>query len=110
MTFDPTIGLGSIITLVVLGAGIIGTWATFKSKLDDLWARMQKGDVQHEQNQARMGAIELQIAKECVKVDDFRRLEDRMTNRFEKVEHTINNSALKTVQAVKEAVRDMLPK
>ncbi len=39
-----------------------------------------------------MRAIELQIAKECVKVDDFRRLEDRMTNRFEKVEHTINNS------------------
>ena len=56
-----------------------------------------------------MGAIEISIAKDCVKVDDFRRLEDRMTNRFEKVEHTINNSALKTVQAVKEAVRDMLP-
>ena len=33
---------------------------------------------------------------------------ERMTSRFEKVEHTINNSASKTVQAVKEAVRDML--
>ncbi len=109
MNFDPTIGLGSIITVVVLGAGLIGTWATFKSRLDDLWERMKKGDVQHEQNQARMGAIELSIAKECVKVDDFRRLEDRMTTRFEKVEHTVNTSATKTVAAVREALRDMMP-
>ncbi len=109
MNFDPTIGLGSIITIVVLGAGIVGTWATFKSKLDDLWERMKKGDAQHDQNQTRMGAIELQIAKECVKVEDFRRLEDRMNTRFDKVEHTVNNSASKTTQAVKEAFRDMLP-
>ena len=109
MSFDPTIGLGSIITVIVLGAGMIGTWATFSVKMNELWERMKKGDTQHEQNQTRMGAIELQIAKDCVKVEDFRRLEDRMTAKFEKVEHTVNNSAAKTVQAVREVVRDMLP-
>ena len=120
MTFDPTIGLGSVITIVLFGVGGVGGYYTLKAlvnatvdSVSKLQARIEsdgeKNSKQHEGNLARMSAIELQIARDCVKQDDFRRLDERMTARFEKVEHTINNSASKTVQAVKDAVRDMLP-
>ena len=120
MNFDPTIGLGSIITIVLGSIGGVGGYFTLKGLVNatveglaKLQARFEaesaKNSNQHEGNLTRMSAIELQIARECVKQDDFRRLDERMTARFEKVEHTINNSATKTVQAVKDAVRDMLP-
>ena len=120
MSFDPTIGLGSIITIVLGLVGGVGTFFTLKALVNatiDGLAKLQmrfetesaKNAGQHDTNVARMTSIELQIAKECVRQDDFRRLEERMNGRFEKVEHTVNTSATKTVQAVKEAVRDMLP-
>ena len=109
MTFDPTVGLGSAILLVVTLFGGTGVWWTLKNRMDELWERSKSGAQQHEENQKRMAAIEMQIVRDCVKVEDFRRLEDRMTARFEKVEHAVNNSATKTVQAVREAIRDMSP-
>ena len=120
MNFDPTIGLGSIITIVLGTIGGVGGYFTLKALVNatveglaKLQARFEtesaRNASQHDSNVSRMGAIELQIARDCVKQDDFRRLDERMNTRFEKVEHTINNSATKTVAAVKEAVRDMLP-
>ena len=120
MNFDPTIGLGSIITIALGAVGGIGGYFTLRALVAatvDGLAKLQakfeaesaKNASQHDANVSRMTGIELQIAKECVKVDDFRRLEDRMTTRFEKVEHTVNTSATKTVAAVREALRDMLP-
>ena len=120
MNFDPTIGLGSIITIVLGSIGGVGGFFTLKALVNatvDGLAKLQtrfeaesaRNGTQHESNVGRMAAIELQIARECVKQDDFRRLDERMTSRFEKVEHTINNSASKTTQAVKDAIREMLP-
>jgi hypothetical protein len=109
MTFDPTIGLGSAILLIVTLFGGTGVWWTMRNRMDQLWDRSSSGAQQHEENQKRMTAIEMQIVRDCVKVEDFRRLEDRMNGRFEKVEHAVNNSATKTVQGFREAIRDLVP-
>ena len=109
MTFEPTIGLGSVIGIVVTLLGVAGVWFTMKERLNQLWERAKEQDKQHDENQKRMATFELQIAKDCVQVEDFRRFEDKQEQRFLKIEHTVNNSAAKTVQSVKEALRDMLP-
>lgn len=109
MNFEPNIGLGSIIGIIVSALGMAGVWFTMKERLNQLWERSKDQDKQHEENQKRMAAFELQIAKDCVQVEDFRRFEIKLDARFEKVEHTVNNSATKTVQALREALKDMLP-
>lgn len=108
MTFEPTIGLGAVLEIVLTLLGVAGIWFTSKERLSQLWSRAQEQEKQHDENQKRMAGIELQIARECVQVGDFRRFEDKLELRFKSVEHAVNNSALKTVAAVKEAVRDVV--
>ena len=121
MQFDPTIKLGSTLVLIGMVGGGIGGWFTLKQvvsgmaeKIDGLKSRADtdaaKHITQHDENVRRFAALELQMERECVKKDDFTRFEDRVNSKFEKIEHTVKNSATITIQAVKEAVRDMLPR
>ena len=109
MTFDYTIGVGTIIEIATSGAGIAGMWFTMRERVAQLTKRDEAQEKQHEENQRRLSSLELQIARDCVKTDDFRRLEDRILAKFEKVEHTVNNASLRMVGTVKDMLRDILP-
>ena len=120
MTFDEHVGLGAVIEIIMLGIGIVGGWFTLKAvvkatikELDALQRRFdsdaEKNAKQHDDNQRDIAEIKLQIARDTVKIEDFRRLEDRISTKFEKVEHTVNNASLKTVALVKDLFRDVLP-
>ena len=119
MSFDEHVGLGAIIEIILIVAGLIGGWWTMKlslkatiEKLAELRKRFDddssKNALQHEENQKRMASMDLQIARDCVKIDDFRRLEDRFSTRFDKIEHAVNNAGMKTAGIVEDALRKVL--
>ncbi|WP_158810257.1 hypothetical protein [Beijerinckia sp. L45] len=120
MAFDSNFGVQAIIEIAIPLVGVVGTYFTFRERLSSLIKRYEdqekRDDVQnkaqkdqHDDNLKRFASIELQIARDCVKIDDFRRLEDRISEKFEKVEHTVNNAGVRTVGMVRDMLRDVLP-
>lgn len=109
MTMDSAIDVKTIVEIAVPIIGFIGVWFTSRERLNQLWKKSEGQEKQHDENQKRLSAIELQIARDCVKTDDFRRLEDRFVSKFEKLEHSVNNNAFKVAGMVKDMLRDVLP-
>ena len=119
MNFDNHFGLGAIVEIVLLICGLAGGWATLKvtQKVtleqiktlgDGIKDDRERNDRQHEENLRRFQALDSQIARECVKIDDFRRLDDRFTTKMEKLEHVIRNVGMTTAGAIKDAMREVL--
>lgn len=119
LNFDNHFGLGAVIEIILLGCGLVGGWVTMKvmqkvileqlAKLQiDVVADRKTNADKHEENQKHLTAIDLQIARECVKIDDFRRLEERFATKFEKMEHVVRNAGMSTAGAIKDALRDVL--
>ncbi len=119
MSFDNHFGLGAIVEILVLLLGLAGGWATLKvtQKVtleqlktlgDGIKDDRERNDRQHEDNLRRFQDIDRQIARDCVKMDDFRRLDDRFTTKMEKLEHVIRNVGMNTAGAVKDALREVL--
>ena len=116
MNFDEHVGLGAVIDIVVLVAGLIGGWVTMKfslkatiEKLTDLKMGVdedrKRGGQQHEQNVSEISSIKLQIEKECLKKDDFREFEGRFNQKVKDIEHAANGAAMKAA----ELIARMLP-
>ncbi len=117
--FDDRIGIGAIIEIVLTFGGLVGGWFTLKAvvgaaveklgalqgKFDEEVARNSR---QHDENRDRASTLELQMTREYVSKEEFRRFDDKLQTRFERVEAAVNNSANKTIESVKDAVREML--
>lgn len=121
MSFDTTFGLRETIELsgFIFGGG--GAWATLRAvvrntadKLRALSDRFdkdaEKNEAQHEENTKLLGELRLQVARECVHNDEFRRFDDRLEVRLKSLEHSLNNNATKMEKIVRDALRDTLPR
>ena len=119
MTFEPTIGLGAIVDILAVVGGLIGGWFTLKAfvkalgeKLSILQvkfdAEVTRNSDQHEENRTRASALELQMTRDYVSKVEFQRFDDNQQKRFERVEHAVNNGALKTAQIVKDGIKDAI--
>ncbi len=81
--FDWSIGLGNILTIVVLGAGGIGFVYTLRGRVDGLSARillmekeltkMVEVLVQQGRHDERMAAMDLRLAAQGQRLDDLTR-------------------------------------
>ena len=82
MTFDSTVNLEGLVAIVVPLVGVITLWATSRERLSQLWKHVEEQERQHEENQKRLGALELQMEREFVKKDDLTAVERRIREEF----------------------------
>lgn len=117
MNFEPTIGIGAIVEIIISIGGLIGGWFTLRNvvkttveKLKELQVKfddeVDRNTRQHEENRERSSKLEIYVAKEYLSKDDFRDYDQENRRRFERLEHAVNNSATKTVQMLREAIRE----
>ncbi len=116
MTFDSHFGLGAVVEIAILLCTLAGGWATLKAMqkfaLEKLKEQKEAADAdrkknegQHEQNTERFRRLELKIADECLKKDDFKDFEKRFDAKISGIEHTVANAAAKAAGLIIDTMR-----
>ena len=107
MNWEAFVGSGVALGLAVLGQWIsavkLGTRLDVEGREKD--RRLNDSEADRKELRKRID----EIGAEAVKRGDFERFDDKVAARFDKIEHAVNNGALKSAQVVKDALRDMLP-
>ena len=113
MTFDSSIGLGSVLVMVTMIVGGLGAFFTLRGDSKETSKRVADLEGCHSRLDARFNAFELSVAKDAKDYvnrndlkDGLREVEGRLGKRLDDVEHTVRNSATKMVGELKDMIRD----
>ena len=102
MTFDTTIGLGSLLVIATMVIGGLGAWFTLKAEYKDSAKRVAVLEGRTDGIERELSAHKLHISESYVKRDDLKSLEDRLGKlldgmingvgkRMDVVEHQLRN-------------------
>ena len=117
MTFDPTIGLGSILVMITLFAGGVGAFYSLKGDAKEAGTRVGSLEAQHAKVSKQLSDLELQVARDAKDYvnrndlkDGLKEVEARLGKRMDDIEHTVRNSATKMAGELREMIRDLVPR
>lgn len=91
MTFSWDFNIGHVIMVVVpLLGGLVG-YITLRVKAADNEEKTKALNTRVDAYGTALADLRLHVESTCVKKDDLERLDERMSRRFDTVEHTIRN-------------------
>jgi hypothetical protein len=111
ITFDPSFGYGTIITLAVLISGFVGNYFLQRYQVGEMIKRHCELEVKVVAIDAAFSKHQLHISETYVRRDDLERMEERIGKTFgalidgigrrmETVEHTMRNIDTKILSVV----------
>ncbi|MGI3901217.1 MAG: hypothetical protein ACRYGP_13965 [Janthinobacterium lividum] len=113
MSFDSSIGLGSILIMITMVVGGLGAFFTLRGDSKETGKRVSELEAAHDRLGTRFNAFELSVAKDAKdyvnRVDlkeGLKEVEGRLGKRLDDVEHTVRNSATRMVGELKDVIRN----